>query len=676
MLVAGGRDLPGPVGLCSPVAAISKLARYREISPLGSGGMAAVVLAQDMTLGRLVALKRVHELGDGRGRSRVRREALVGASLSHPNLVSVYDVVEGEDGEQVIVMEYVEGETLRDALGRGSGLAVAEALWVIGGVGAGLDAIHRRGIVHRDVKPANILLGSSGAVKLADLGIASAVDRTRITTDGAVLGTFSYMAPEQLDGARPSAAVDVYALAAVAFEVLSGRTARLERNPVALAHALATKPPPDLSEAWRQAPRAAVELLAGGMSRDPSRRPRSAGELAGRLRAALEPQATAPIPIPAGEVLATGRATARTPTSHRGAAPASAAPRASPGSSRQDEPAAALGGQRTTRRDGGGAPARGRRADAGLPAGAEQPSDRRRAPVGPVIATNGSASTAGSSRAAITAAPNAAARPSSARRADEPVLRPAHAQLTAVAWHRGRSRARILAAASIAFAAAAVVLAVTITGSGSQPPPRGATASRRVSPPSSHSRTTTTTSTPLTGPAPTIAATQSNSSPASTAPAATDPSVPPATGETATGARSPATHRTTTTAPSHPPADTSTAPARDPTTATLGSPVSAVESFYQLAATHRYIEAWALADPTFRSQLGGYNSFQAGQAGDRSITFDAAHVTSQSSTNATVAVHTTSVRTNRTQHCAGTIDLVSGSTSGGWLLHLIHINCT
>ena len=309
------------------MAAISKLARYREISPLGSGGMAVVVLAEDLTLGRLVALKRVHALGEGRGRSRVRREALVGASVSHPNLVSVYDVVLGEDGEQVIVMEYVEGETLRDALGRGSGLAVAEALRVIGGVGAGLDAIHRRGIVHRDVKPANILLGGSGAVKLADLGIASAIDRTRITTDGAVLGTFSYMAPEQLDGARPSAAVDVYALAAVAFEVLSGRKARVERNPVALAHALATQPPPDLSAVWAQAPGAAVEVLAGGMSRDPSRRPRSAGELAGRLRAALEPQATAPIPMAAGEVLATGGQRARRRES-RGGRRADAGPRA------------------------------------------------------------------------------------------------------------------------------------------------------------------------------------------------------------------------------------------------------------------------------------------------------------------------------------------------------------
>jgi hypothetical protein len=104
--------------------------------------------------------------------------------------------------------------------------------------------------------------------------------------------------------------------------------------------------------------------------------------------------------------------------------------------------------------------------------------------------------------------------------------------------------------------------------------------------------------------------------------------------------------------------------------------VAAVESFYSLAASHRYAQAWALADPTFRAQLGGYRSFQAGQAGDRSITFDATHVLSRSSGDVTVAVQTTSVRTGGTQRCLGTVDLVSGGGSGSWLLHLIHINCT
>jgi hypothetical protein len=105
------------------------------------------------------------------------------------------------------------------------------------------------------------------------------------------------------------------------------------------------------------------------------------------------------------------------------------------------------------------------------------------------------------------------------------------------------------------------------------------------------------------------------------------------------------------------------------------TPVSTVTSFYGLAASHRYAEAWALADPTFRSQLGGYGSFEAGQQADRSITFDEARVVSQSAGNAVVAVQTTSVRTDGTQHCVGTVELQHSSSPSGWLLHVIHINC-
>lgn len=102
--------------------------------------------------------------------------------------------------------------------------------------------------------------------------------------------------------------------------------------------------------------------------------------------------------------------------------------------------------------------------------------------------------------------------------------------------------------------------------------------------------------------------------------------------------------------------------------------MAAVESFYRLAAARRYPEAWALADPAFRAQLGGYRSFQAGQANDRSITFNSARVTSQMATSSTVSVSTTSVQSDGTRHCSGTVDLVSGA-AGGWLVHQIHINC-
>jgi serine/threonine-protein kinase len=264
--------------------------RYREIRRLGAGGMAKVTLADDTVLGRQVALKRVYASGDPHGILRLKREALVGASLNHPNLVFVYDAHLQEDGDVVIVMEYVEGETLADLISARGALPPDEAMRVLRGVATALDAIHEQGIVHRDVKPANVLLGRDGAVKLADLGVADVADRTRITSSGAVVGSFSYMAAEQLEGAAPSRAMDVYALAAVAFEMLAGEKARPESNPLALAHAISTQPPPDLRAAWPAAPAEAAAVLRRGMSADPGMRHGSAGELVRRLESAFAPE--------------------------------------------------------------------------------------------------------------------------------------------------------------------------------------------------------------------------------------------------------------------------------------------------------------------------------------------------------------------------------------------------
>src|SRR5579875_123286 len=278
------------------------LERYRVISTLGTGGMATVLLAEDLRLSRRVALKQLAgdaALRPGRAResdrtliSRLHREALLGASVSHPNLVSIYDVVSTAEGGLVIVMEYVPGETLRDRMMREGRLPPDDALPILQGIASGLDAIHRRGIVHRDLKPANVLLGDGDTVKLADFGIATGAESTRITSQGAVVGTFRYMAPEQLEDAPSSPAMDIYALAVVALEMLSGERARRESHPIALAHALATQPPPDLRMSWPEAPPAAAEVLLRGMDRDPSVRPRHAGELVGRLRAALEDETT------------------------------------------------------------------------------------------------------------------------------------------------------------------------------------------------------------------------------------------------------------------------------------------------------------------------------------------------------------------------------------------------
>ena len=160
---------------------------------------------------------------------RLHREARLGASLNHPNLVSVFDTETYDEGV-LIVMEYVEGETLGDALRRGP-LPMRQALDVIRALAAALDHAHSHGVVHRDVKPGNVLLGPAGVVKLADLGIGIATDNTRITRTGIALGTPAYMAPEQIEAGRVTPAADVYALGALSFELLSGRKALRGREP-------------------------------------------------------------------------------------------------------------------------------------------------------------------------------------------------------------------------------------------------------------------------------------------------------------------------------------------------------------------------------------------------------------------------------------------------------------
>jgi serine/threonine-protein kinase len=522
------------------VAVLGNLSRYRDLERLGSGGMATVVLAQDTLLGREVALKRMHTAADPHGAERLRREALVGASISHPNLVSIYDVVSTDEGDVVIVMEYVAGENLGDAIAREGRVAVPETLRVLEGVATGLDAIHERGIVHRDIKPANILLGHDGAVKVADLGIAATPDRTRITTVGTVLGSFSYMAPEQLEEGPVTPAIDVYALATVAYEALSGVQAHRASTPIAVAHAIATQPAPDIREVWPQAPAAAAELLRRGMARDPRERPHSAPELVARLRSTLQDQTTR-------------RIAARPPVA---AAPAAAA---------------------------------------GAAAAASAP--RRRAPASPPPDLPGA----------------------------------------------GRA-ARTLIPLALLLLALGVIAAVLVAGNSSSPSPATRASHNSSTHATRHAttpHTTTAKSTPAATSTPTTSTPTSSTPTASTPTAATQPNGGAAT----------------------------------PPSGGAGSPTAAVASFYGLAASHRYAQAWALADPVFRSQLGGYHSFVSGQSGDRQIIFHTDRVISRSGHEATVQIATTSVRNNGTSQCQGTAQ-VQDAGSGGWLLHSISIHCS
>jgi eukaryotic-like serine/threonine-protein kinase len=275
--------------------------RYRVLSRLGAGGMGTVWLAEDERLGRRVAVKRLHADSPEETARRFEREARLGAMLNHPNLVAVYDTF--SDGEDVlIVMEYVEGPNLATEL-RGGPMPKDRAFHILHGVAAALDHSHGLGVVHRDVKPANILLGADGVVKLADLGIATAAEQTHITRTGTMLGSPSYMAPEQIEGRRVGPAVDVYALAAVAFEILGGRKARPGGTPLQIAHQVVSDPPPDIRDSWPGAPPAVAAVLSAGLARAAEDRPRSCGEFVQRLEEAVgeaDTEATRALPPRAG----------------------------------------------------------------------------------------------------------------------------------------------------------------------------------------------------------------------------------------------------------------------------------------------------------------------------------------------------------------------------------------
>lgn len=276
--------------------------RYRIIERVGAGGMGSVVVAEDAVLRRRVAIKRLHRNAED-VTARFRREVKLGASLNHPNLVAVYDAVP-EEGDLLLIMEYVEGQTLRAALQAGP-IPSERAIAILTDVASALDYMHARRMVHRDVKPANILLGLAREVKLADLGISWGDQMTQITASGALLGTPAYLAPELLAGERATAASDVYSLAAVAFEALSGRKAYVGGTPAEILQRIATQPTPHLREAWPEAPDEAGRLLCRGMSPDPSGRPDSARELVQSLAAVLAepPPSPAPSAVPPPEPL-------------------------------------------------------------------------------------------------------------------------------------------------------------------------------------------------------------------------------------------------------------------------------------------------------------------------------------------------------------------------------------
>ena len=251
--------------------------RYRLGHRLGRGGMASVHLAHDTVLERPVAVKLLAEgLGeDEELRERFLREGRFAAKLSHPHVVAVFDTGEDE-GRPYIVMEYVAGASLAEELVRRGAFEPDE----VGALGrqacAGLGHAHDAGVVHRDVKPQNLLLREDGVLKVADFGIARGGGAT-ITQAGTLLGTASYMAPEVADGRPATAASDVYSLGAVLYELLAGVPPRRVES---LADLGDERPPRALAERAPDAPPALAATIMRCLERDPAHRPQSTAELA------------------------------------------------------------------------------------------------------------------------------------------------------------------------------------------------------------------------------------------------------------------------------------------------------------------------------------------------------------------------------------------------------------
>jgi len=315
------------------LSAGARLGPYEIVAPIGAGGMGEVYRARDTRLERTVAIKVLPDhLSSPEARQRFEREAKTISQLSHPHICALYDVGH-EAGVEYLVMEFLDGETLADRLGRGA-LPVEQALRFGIEMAEALDRAHRAGIVHRDLKPGNVMLTKSG-VKLLDFGLAKLAalpsgvmsglsmlpttpKASNLTAAGTILGTFQYMAPEQLEGKEADARTDVFAFGAVLYEMVTGRKAFSGGSQASLIASILERQPEPLSAVQPSAPAALDRIVRKCLAKDPEERWQSASDLASELKwsgetsSAHATSATAPpgkrtawsrIPVAAGLLL-------------------------------------------------------------------------------------------------------------------------------------------------------------------------------------------------------------------------------------------------------------------------------------------------------------------------------------------------------------------------------------
>jgi eukaryotic-like serine/threonine-protein kinase len=276
--------------------------RYRLLEPLGRGAMSSVWLAQDEELGRRVAVKM---LGPSADRARFEREARAVAALSHPNIGALYDYGEA-DARPYMVLEYLPNGSLEDRLAKGR-LSDAETLRIATEMAAGLAHAHDRGLVHRDLKPANVLFDAEDRAKIADFGIARIGDGGTFTEAGTVLGTASYISPEQAAGEAAGPASDVYSFGVILFRMLTGRLPFVSTNAMELVRMHRDDPPPAVSDVRPDAPARLERIVTASLAKDPLERPPDGDVLLRALRGTGE-DTTVLLPPPGAAGVGAGAA--------------------------------------------------------------------------------------------------------------------------------------------------------------------------------------------------------------------------------------------------------------------------------------------------------------------------------------------------------------------------------
>ncbi|MFY9821645.1 MAG: protein kinase [Thermoanaerobaculia bacterium] len=263
----------------------STISHYRIIEKLGAGGMGVVYKAEDLRLDRFVALKFLPpQTAAGEGRQRFLHEAKAASALDHPNICTVYEIDETEDDRLFIAMAFCEGETLRERIRRGP-LKLEEVVDFGSQIASGLGAAHAKGIVHRDVKPANLLVTPQGRIKIVDFGVAKLASQTRLTQAGKMVGTLAYMSPEQLRGFTIDPRTDVWSLGVVIYEMITGRLPFPDEYEPALVLAVLQQDPEPVTALRTGVPMALERVVAKAMAKDPGDRYQHADEIPVDLRA-------------------------------------------------------------------------------------------------------------------------------------------------------------------------------------------------------------------------------------------------------------------------------------------------------------------------------------------------------------------------------------------------------